>query len=64
MSNKILEEAGVIGDVNVFEFPLYFLPLDQDLLSLELEDSFSDLFLVSLNIKPPSLDSPPSDLFE
>jgi vacuolar protein sorting-associated protein 33A len=64
VSNKILEEAGVIGDVNVSEFPLYFLPLDQDLLSLELEDSFSDLFLVSLNIKPASLDFPPSDLFE
>ncbi|KAJ9269015.1 hypothetical protein DTO212C5_4854 [Paecilomyces variotii] len=45
VSNKILEEEGIIGDVNIAEFPLYFLPLEQDVLSLELEDSFSDLYL-------------------
>jgi vacuolar protein sorting-associated protein 33A len=43
---KIFEDAGVLGDVSVEEFPLYFLPLDEDLLSLELEDSFGDLHLV------------------
>lgn len=37
-----------MGDVNVAEFPLYFMPLEEDVLSLELEDSFSDLYLVSL----------------
>lgn len=42
----MLEEAGIIGDVNIAEFPLYFLPLEQDILSLELEDAFSDLYLV------------------
>lgn len=36
-----------MGDANIFEFPLYFLPLETDILSLELEDSFSDLYLVS-----------------
>lgn len=46
VSNKFLEEAGIIGDVNIAELPLYFLPLEQDVLSLELEDSFSDLYLV------------------
>jgi hypothetical protein len=50
VSNKILEEAGIIGDVNISELPLYFLPLDQDLLSLELEDSFGDLYLVKQNL--------------
>ena len=44
--NKILEDAGVLGDVSVEEFPLYFMPLEQDVLSLELEDSFADLYLV------------------
>lgn len=44
--NKIFEDAGVLGDLVVDEFPLYFLPLDHDLLSLELEDGFSDLYLV------------------
>lgn len=46
VSNSIFEEAGVIGDVSIAEFPLYFMPLEQDVLSLELEDSFSDLYLV------------------
>ena len=48
VSNKIFEDSGVLGDLVVDEFPLYFLPLDHDLLSLELEDSFSDLYLVRL----------------
>ena len=45
--NKILEDAGVLGDVSVEEFPLYFIPTEQDVLSLELADSFGDLYLVS-----------------
>jgi hypothetical protein len=47
VSNQVLEESGIVGDVNISEFPLYFLTLDQDLLSLELEDSFGDLYLVN-----------------
>ena len=45
MSDKILEEAGVLGDASISELPLYFFPLEKDLLSLELEDSFRDLYL-------------------
>jgi hypothetical protein len=45
VSDKILEQAGVLGDTNIAEFPLYFLPLEKDLLSLELENSFTDLYL-------------------
>ncbi|KAF4625777.1 hypothetical protein G7Y89_g12387 [Cudoniella acicularis] len=45
VSEKILEEAGVLGDTSIVEFPLYFLPLEKDLLSLELDDSFADLYL-------------------
>lgn len=45
VSDKLLEEAGVLGDVNVAELPLYFFPLERDVLSLELENSFQDLFL-------------------
>lgn len=44
--DKIFEDAGVLGDVSVEEFPLYFMPLEQDVLSLELEDSFAGLYLV------------------
>lgn len=45
LSDKVLEEAGVLGDTNVAELPLYFFPLEKDLLSLELDDSFRDLYL-------------------
>lgn len=41
----MLEENGVLGEVTIAECPLYFVPLEPDLLSLELEDSFSDLYL-------------------
>ncbi|CAK7266586.1 Vacuolar protein-sorting-associated protein 33 [Sporothrix epigloea] len=45
LSNAILEEAGVFGDVSIRELPLYFFPLEDDVLSLELEDTFKDLYL-------------------
>lgn len=45
LSNKILEDAGVLGDVNIQELPIYFLPLENDLLSLERENAFEDLYL-------------------
>ncbi|TDZ26930.1 Vacuolar protein sorting-associated protein 33A [Colletotrichum orbiculare MAFF 240422] len=45
VSDKLLEEAGVLGDVNISELPLYFFPLEKDVLSLELDDSFRDLYL-------------------
>lgn len=35
----------MLGDTNVAELPLYFFPLEKDLLSLELDDSFRDLYL-------------------
>ncbi|KAM0559677.1 hypothetical protein ACHAPJ_004201 [Fusarium lateritium] len=45
VSDKLLEEAGVLGDVNIAELPLSFFPLENDVLSLELDDSFRDLYL-------------------
>ncbi|KAI1168713.1 Sec1-like protein [Nemania serpens] len=45
VSDKLLEEAGVLGDVNISELPVYFFPLERDILSLELDDSFRDLYL-------------------
>lgn len=35
----------MLGEVNVYDFPLYFIPLEHDLLSLELGSSFKDLIL-------------------
>ncbi|KAL1841128.1 hypothetical protein VTJ49DRAFT_7406 [Mycothermus thermophilus] len=45
LSDKVLEEAGVLGDTHVAELPLFFFPLEKDVLSLELHDSFKDLYL-------------------
>lgn len=45
VSDKLLEEAGVLGDVSVSELPLFFFPLEKDVLSLELDESFRDLYL-------------------
>jgi len=45
LSDRILEENGVLGEVNMLQSPLYFISLEPDLLSLELEDAFSDLYL-------------------
>lgn len=46
VSDSILEEAGITGDVNIADLPVYFLPLEHDVLSLELDPSFCDLYLV------------------
>ncbi|KAM0248390.1 hypothetical protein ACHAQJ_009492 [Trichoderma viride] len=51
VSDQLLEEAGILGDVNISELPLLFFPLEDDVLSLELEDSFKDLYL-SKDITP------------
>lgn len=45
VADQIFEEAGILGDVNVSELPLSFFPLENDVLSLELDDSFRDLYL-------------------
>ncbi|RYN33660.1 hypothetical protein AA0113_g5998 [Alternaria arborescens] len=44
-SDQLLEEAGVLGEASVSEWPLFFVPLADDVLSLELEDAVSDLYL-------------------
>jgi hypothetical protein len=48
VSNKILEDQGVLGDVSISELALFFLPLENDLFSLELDDAFNELYLVGL----------------
>jgi len=47
LSDRILEENGVLGEANVFHCPLYFISLTPDVISLELEDALSDIYLVS-----------------
>jgi hypothetical protein len=48
-SDQLLEEAGVLGEASVSEWPLFFVPLADDVLSLELEDAASDLYFVCVS---------------
>ena len=52
VSDQILGEAGILGDVNIHEYPLYFIPLAEDFLSLELDNTFGDLYLVCVSSIP------------
>lgn len=52
VSDRVLEEAGVLGDIAVEVLPLHFVPLDQDVLSLAYDDPFGDLYLVGLANTP------------
>jgi hypothetical protein len=52
ISDQILEAQGVLGDVNIHVYPLFFIPLADDLLSLELDSAFGDLYLVNYERQP------------
>ncbi|XP_034053456.1 vacuolar protein sorting-associated protein 33B [Gymnodraco acuticeps] len=43
--DAVLEEQGIIGDVTTDEWSFYLLPLDDDIISLELPEFFRDNFL-------------------
>ena len=43
---KVLEEEGVYGEIQVGEYNLDLIPFDSDLLSLELDTSFREFYLV------------------
>lgn len=49
ISDQLLEEAGVLGEASVSEWPLFFVPLADDVLSLELDDAVSDFYLVCVS---------------
>ena len=42
---KVLEEEGVYDSITIGEYPLDLIPFDDDLLSLELDNSYKDCFL-------------------
>ena len=45
--SQILEEEGVLGDVTLSLYNLQFIPLAEDVISLENESAFRDLWVVS-----------------
>lgn len=42
---RVLEEEGVYGDITIGEYPLDLIPFDDDVLSLELPQSYKECFL-------------------
>ena len=49
LCRKVLEDEGVAGDVTLAQYKLEFLPVENDLLSLELDDVARDIYLVRLS---------------
>lgn len=47
LCRRVLEDLGVSGDVELREYRLEWIGLEDDLLSLELEDVAKDIYLVS-----------------
>ncbi|KAJ2407033.1 Vacuolar protein-sorting-associated protein 33, partial [Coemansia sp. RSA 2530] len=45
LCERVLEEEGVLGDITIGEYRMDFIPLESDLLSLELPSTFKELYL-------------------
>ena len=43
---RILEEEGVLGDVNISAYNLQFIPIADDVISLESDSAFKELWVV------------------
>lgn len=49
---QILEEEGVLGEITIVPFNLQFIPLEEDLLSLEHENAFKEIWAVRPSALP------------
>lgn len=45
--SQILEEEGVLGEITITSYNLQFIPLEEDVLSLEHENAFKEIWAVS-----------------
>jgi vacuolar protein sorting-associated protein 33A len=45
---RILEEEGILGDVSISAFNLQFIPIAEDVISLENKSALKDLWVVCL----------------
>lgn len=46
LCDRILEEEGVLGEVNISSYKLEFIPLEEDLISLEWDNVWRELYVV------------------
>lgn len=44
--SRILEEEGVLGDITISFYNLQFIPLAEDVISLENDNAFKELWVV------------------
>ena len=44
--NRILEEEGVLGEVSISSYNLQFIPLAEDVVSLENDNAFKEIWVV------------------
>jgi vacuolar protein sorting-associated protein 33A len=51
--SRILEEEGVLGEVTLSSFNLQFIPLADDVISLEHDNAFKELWVVSIEHESP-----------
>lgn len=49
LCDRVLEEEGVFGEITISAYKLEFIPLEDDLISLEWEGTFKEIFLVSFS---------------
>jgi hypothetical protein len=47
LAKRILEEEGVLGEVTLAAYNLQFIPLADDVISLENDSAFRELWVVS-----------------
>ena len=45
---RVLEEEGVLGDVTISSYNLQFIPIADDVISLENENAFKEIWVVSI----------------
>ena len=43
LCERILEDCGVLGSIQIDEFPLWLIPFDEDVLSLEIDSVFNEV---------------------
>ena len=50
---RILEEEGVLGDITISAYNLQFIPLAEDVISLEHDGAFREIWAVRLLLQVP-----------
>lgn len=47
LATRILEEEGVLGEITVSSYNLQFIPLEDDVISIECDTAFKEIWVVS-----------------